>query len=421
MRGSDIGRTVTVRPMLDIRTITSDDVDLFRRRVSRGFGDDAEMTEEGRARFDAIFENDRTLAAFDEDDIVGTTAGFSLGLTVPGGANVAMGGTTVVTVQPTHRRQGLLRSLMDAHLDDVAAHDEPLAGLWASEGSIYGRFGYGLATFRHSLKVDTRTLEFRSPPPEGRLRMMEPEEADPLERHLYEQARTLRAGFLTRSDAWWSHRLIADPESWRDGMSEQRHLIYEESGVVTGYARFRQKSQWENFVADGKVDVIEIIALTDDARRGIWRLLTSIDLYPRVEAWNMPVDDPLPYEITDRRRVSHQVGDGLWLRLMDVPAAVQARSFDVEGSVVFEVTDPAGRDATAVYRLDVGGGDVLCEQVDEQPEIGFDADILGSLYLGGGDALAMASAGLIVGDEEVVTRFHRLMRTDQAPWCPDVF
>lgn len=408
--------------MLDIRTITADDADLFRKRVSRGFGDDAETTDDARARFDAIFEIDRTLAAFDGDDIVGTIAGFSLGVTVPGGEKVPMGGTTVVTVQPTHRRRGILRALMAAHLDDVAAHGEPLAGLWASEGSIYGRFGYGPATFRHSLTVDTRTLEFRVPRPEGSTRLVEPDEAGPEERRIYEEIRSRRAGFLTRSDAWWNHRLLADPETWRNGMSEQRHLLYEDgSGAVTGFARYRQKSSWENFVADGTIDVIEVMALSNEARRGIWHLLTGIDLYTTVEAWNLPVDDPLPFEVSDRRRISQRVGDGLWLRLMDVPTALEARTFDVEASVVFEVTDPAGLKATSVYRLDVGGGDVGCEEVDERPEISLDADLLGSLYLGGGDALAMASAGLIVGDEAAVIRLHRLMRTDQAPWCPDVF
>lgn len=411
----------SVRPMLDIRTITDDDADLFRRRVSRGFGDDAEMTEEGRARFDAIFEYDRTFAAYDGEDIVGTAAGFSLGVTVPGGATVAMGGTTVVTVQPTHRRQGLLRSIMAAHLDDVAAAGEPLAGLWASEGSIYGRFGYGPATFRHSVTVDTRNITFRGSVPDGRLRLIEPEEADPLERHLYEQARPTRAGFLTRSDGWWTHRLMADPESWRDGHSAQRHLVYEESGEATGYARYRQKNKWEDFVPDGDVDVIEVITLTEEARRGIWRLLTNIDLYTRVVAWNMPIDDALPLEVTESRRVSRKVVDALWLRIMDVPAALGARTYETAGRVVFELTDPAGRDTTATYRLEVGDGDIVCEQVDERPEVAMASDVLGSLYLGGGDALAMASAGLILGDQAAVSQLHRLMRTDRVPWCPEVF
>lgn len=412
---------VTVRPMLDIRTITEADTDLFRKRVSRGFGDDVELTEEARDRFDAIFEHDRTLAAFDGDDIVGTAAGFSLGVTVPGGANVAMGGTTVVTVQPTHRRQGLLRSIMAAHLDDVAAHDEPLAGLWASEGSIYGRFGYGPATFRHSITVDTRNIAFHGHSPDGRLRLIETEEADPLERHLYEQARPTRSGFLTRSDAWWTHRLIADPVSWRDGHSAQRHLVYEESGEATGYARYRQKNKWEDFVPDGDVDVIEVITLTDEARRSIWRFLANIDLYTRVVAWNMPVDDPLPLEVTESRRVTRKLVDALWLRIMDVPTALAARTYETDGLVVFEVTDPTGRDATTVYRLEVEDGDVVCEPVDERPEVAMANDALSSLYLGGGDALAMAAAGLIVGDETAVRRLHRLMRTDRAPWCPEVF
>lgn len=412
---------VTVRPMFDIRTITDDDADLFRSRVSRGFGDDPEMTDEGRARFDAIFEYDRTFAAFDGEDIVGTAAGFSLGVTVPGGANVPMGGTTVVTVQPTHRRQGLLRSIMSAHLDEVAAAGEPLAGLWASEGSIYGRFGYAPATFRHSVTVNTQGIAFRGPAPDGRLRLVDPDEADPLERHLYEQARPMRAGFLTRKDGWWSHRLMADPVAWRDGHSAQRHLVYEESGEATGYARYRQKNKWEDFVPDGDVDVIEVITLTDEARRAIWRFLTSIDLYPRVVAWNMPIDDPFHMEITESRRVNRRLVDALWLRIMDVPGALGARTYETEGRVVFELTDPAGRDATTIYRLEVEGGHVVCEQVDERPDLAMGNDALGSLYLGGGDGLAMASAGLIVGDKAAVRQLHRLMRTDRMPWCPEVF
>jgi predicted acetyltransferase len=407
--------------MPDIRTITPDDADLFRSRVSRGFGDDVDTGDEARERFDAIFEYERTFAAFDESDIVGTAAAFSLGVTVPGGSTVPMGGTTVVTVQPTHRRRGLLRSLMAAHLEEVAGRGEPLAGLWASEGGIYGRFGYGPATFRHVVEIDTRSLQFREGPGGGGLRLVDPEVADPLQREVYERARPERVGMLTRSDAWWSHRLIADPEAWRGGKSAQRHLIHEEDGEVTGYARYRQKSKWENFVAHGEVEVIEALSLTDQAHRALLGFLCNIDLYPNVEAWNLAVDDPLPFQVTDGRRVSRKLVDALWLRVMDVPAALAARGYEEAGSVLMEVVDPAEPSTSGVYRLTSSEGGGTCEPVDELPDVTLDADALGSLYLGGGDAMSLAAAGRIRGDVDAVTRLHRIMRVARTPWCPDVF
>ena len=407
--------------MPDIRTITPDDADLFRSRVSRGFGDDADMGDESRERFDAIFEYDRTFAAFEDDDIVGTTAGFSLGVTVPGGSTVPMGGTTVVTVQPTHRRRGLLRALMAAHLEEVASREEPLAGLWASEGSIYGRFGYGPATFRHVVEIDARSLQFRDPPSAGRLRLVEPEEAGPLERELYERVRPERVGMLTRSDAWWTYRLIADPEAWRGGKSAQRHLVHEEDGEITGYAKYRQESKWENFVAEGEVEVIEALSLTANAHRAMWAFLTNIDLYPKVEAWNLAVDDPLPMQVTDGRRVGRKVVDALWLRVMDVPAALEARGYEESGSVVMEIVDPVEPSTSGAYRLTSSDGVGHCEPVDETPDVTLDADSLGSLYLGGGDAIALAAAGRIRGSVQTVTSLHRIMRVARPPWCLDVF
>jgi predicted acetyltransferase len=407
--------------MPDIRTITPDDAEHFRSRVSRGFGDDADMGSEARERFDAIFEYDRTIAAFDDGDIVGTTAAFSLGVTVPGGSTVPMGGTTVVTVQPTHRRRGLLRSMMTTHLEDVASRGEPLAGLWASEASIYGRFGYGPATFRHVVEVDARSVQFRGPPGDGRLRLVEPEAADTLEREVYERARPERVGMLTRSDAWWSYRLIADPEAWRGGKSAQRHLVHEEDGAITGYARYRQKGKWEDFVAKGEVEVIEVISLTDSAHLAMWGFLTSIDLYPNVEAWNLAVDDPLPFQVTDGRRVSRKIVDALWLRVMDVPAALEARGYEESGSVVLEVVDPAEPSTSGVYRLSSSEGIGTCVSVDDTPDVTLDADALGSLYLGGGGAMSLAAAGRIRGDVGAVTRLHRIMRVARPPWCPDVF
>lgn len=407
--------------MWEIRTIRPDDVNLFRNRLSRGFGGDADTDEAASRRFEAVFEYDRTLAVFDGDDIVGTGGAFSLGLTVPGGATVPMGGTTVITVQPTHRRRGILRQLMQRHLDDVANHDEPLAGLWASETTIYGRFGYGPATYRHDTRVDAPKAGLRVEEPVGRVRLIGADEAGQRLPELYEAARTGRPGMLTRADQWWEHRLLADVESRRGGKSEQRYLIHEVDGEPSGYAIYRQKSKWDDFVADGQVDVVEVVAHDPATHREIWGFLTSIDLFPRVEWWNAPVDDPLVWMVADSRRLRRSVSDALWIRVMDVPVALEARTYEADGDVTIEVND-AFRPATGgVYRLEVWNGKASCSRSGGSADLTLDSDVLGHLYLGGGSAFGMAAAGRIGGDPGAVATLHRMFSTDVAPWCPEVF
>ncbi|HUG07319.1 MAG TPA: GNAT family N-acetyltransferase [Acidimicrobiia bacterium] len=289
--------------MIEIRSITSEDAHMFRSRVFHGFGRDLETDDASKERFEAIFDLDRTLAAFDGDEIVGTCAAFSLGLTVPGGVELPMGGTTVVTVRPTHRRQGVLRALMSHHLDEIAERGEPLAGLWASEGSIYGRFGYGPATHLWEAKIHARHVGFRGGDHGGSASLLDVEEAGPSMRLVYERARLRRPGMLTRSEAWWEHRVLADPESWRDGKSSHRYVVYEEGGEPTGYALYRQKGKWLDSLPDGEVSVTEVMATTPGAHLGLWSFLLNIDLFPNVEYWNLPVDDPLPLVLDNHRRV----------------------------------------------------------------------------------------------------------------------
>lgn len=328
----------------------------------------------------------------------------------------------MITVQPTHRRRGVLRSLMDRHLDDVAERGEPLAGLWASESSIYGRFGYGSATQRVVAKIDAPDVELtRRDTPAGSVRLLETEDADPVLRSTYESARPSRAGMLTRSDAWWTHRLLADPESWREGRSKLRHAVYEGSGSVEGYASYRQKSKWEDFVAHGEVSISEVIATTPEAHTALWAFLTNIDLFPNVEWWNMPVDDPILWKVGDPRRIRRELADALWVRVIDIPAALSARAYDSDGVISFRLTDPTRPQVSGTYRLEAADGVGHCERADGPADVSFVADILGSLYLGGADAISMAAAGRVEGDADAVRRLHRLFRSDQPPWCPEVF
>jgi predicted acetyltransferase len=407
--------------MVDIRSITAEDAHLFRSRVYQAFGRDVGSDEAAAERFDAIFDFDRTLAAFDGDDIVGTCAAFPLGLTVPGGVEVAMGGTTVVTVRPTHRRQGVLRALIGHHFDDIAERGEPLAGLWASEGSIYGRFGYGPASNLYDARIHAQGVRFEGEAHRGVPRLVDAEEAGTLFRRIYEQARLRRAGMLTRNDAWWEHRVLADSESWREGKSEHRYIVYEEEGEPTGYAMYRQKGKWDDQLPDGVVSVTEVVAATPDAHRGLWSYLLNVDLFPNVEYWNLPFDDPLPHLLDNHRRVTRRLEDALWLRLMDVPKALAKRGYEHDGVVVFGITDTSSHSTAGTYRLEVVDGVGQCERVDVAPELELDISVLSRLYLGGGGAPALAAAGWITGSPEAVSALHRIMRTDVAPWCPEVF
>ena len=408
--------------MWDVRAITEEDADMFRARLARGFGRDLPEDEgRGAERFRATFELPRTLAAFDGGDMIGTAAAFSLGVTVPGGSTVPMGGTTVISVQPTHRRRGVMRALMDRHLEDVAEHDEPLAGLWASEGSIYGRFGFGPATYRLQMAMSGPGIQFRPEVDGGSVRLVDGDEAEKTVISLFERLQGGVAGVLTRSDAWWSHRVFADIEEWREGRSALRFAIHEQGGEPSGYVMYRQKAKWDDFVAQGEVSVDELVALDRGAHVGLWRFLTNVDLFPEVRAWNLPVDDPLPMVVTEHRRVRRTIADALWVRVMDVEAAMTSRAYEEDGDVTFEIVDGARPDTSGTYRLEVRDGVGECRSVSSPAQVTLQSDVLGHLYLGGGNALAMASAGRVTGDPDSVVELHRLMRTVAAPWCPEVF
>ena len=243
---------------LTVRPITPSEVDLFRARMTRGFGEDS--PPENASRFLRVLDLDRTVAAFDGDDMIGTGAAFSFDVTVPGGT-LPMGGTTMVTVQPTHRRRGVLRAIIEAHLREIRGRGEPLAGLWASESSIYGRFGYGLAAESCDVRLHAPTIHFRGEPGKGTVRLVDAQEAASTVPGVYERVRPTRPGMFTRTDAWWETRIFHDPEHWRDGRSVKRWAVTECDREVEGYVVYRQKDTWDDF-PEGEVYVLELVSST---------------------------------------------------------------------------------------------------------------------------------------------------------------
>ncbi len=307
---------------LTIRPIADEEVDFFRRRLSRGFGGDA-VEDEDSTNFRRIVELPRTVAAFDGSDLVGTCAAFTLEVSVPGGA-LPMGGTTMVTVQPTHRRRGVMRAMMREHLEEVRGRGEPLAGLWASEGSIYARFGFGPAAEAFDATFDGRSVRFSGDGPAGTVRLVEPEQASTILPSIYERARTVRPGMLSRSESWWKARHFNDAKHRRGDRSARRSAVYQSGGAPAGYAVYRQKVA-RDALAEGEVYVVELIAATREAHAGLWRFLSSIDLFPNVRYVHLPVDDELPWRLTDARRLERSLWDTLWLRLIDIPEALSRR------------------------------------------------------------------------------------------------
>lgn len=405
---------------MNVRPITEQEIDLFRGRLARAFGGDAEGDEGARSRFRETLGLDRTFAAFEGDKMVGTGGAFPFQITLPGGS-APMGGTTMVSVQPTHRRQGILSAMMGYHLDEVASQGEPLAGLWASEASIYRRFGFGMATKRHAAILDSKTVELSGPSPQGQVLLVESGEAEEPLTQVYEKVRPAVPGMLTRNDAWWRHRVLRDDEEDRRGKSAKRYAVYQADGSPQGYVVYRQKENWTNSTSVGEVHVIELLTASDDAHAALWGFLINIDLFQRVEHWNMPIDDPLPDKATDPRRVERRCFDGLWLRVLDVPAALNARSYEAEGELSFQVEDPFRPGTSGLYRLEVSDGVGHCRPTTGSPDLSLGIDVIGELLLGGGNALSLASAGRITGSEPSVRTLHRMFRTDRAPWCQEVF
>lgn len=357
----------------------------------------------------------RAHAAFDAGKPVALAGAYRFDLTIPGG-ELPCAGVTWVGVMPTHRRRGILRDLMRQELEDVHSWGEPIAALWASESAIYGRFGYGHAASSLHLKSDKARFALREPA-RGSVRLVDADEALALFRPVYERVRAGRAGMPSRDERWWKEHRLADPESWRHGASRKFFASVELDGAVEGYAIYRVKDDWADGMARGEVRVIEAIATSPEAERTLWSFLHGIDLTVRVEVFVFDPGSPLPLLVRDPRALNGRVTDGLWLRLVDVDAALRARSYKPGRSIVLEVKDELCPWNAGRYRV----GDKV-GPTEDPADLALDVAELGSAYLGGYDFHALVHAGLVEervpGAAEAATL---LFRTDLPPFCPEVF
>ncbi len=399
------------------RPVQPDEFPAYFKAVVEPFGYDVRDSERESDR--TVFEFDRSLAGFDGDQIVATSGIFSRRLTVPGG-EVPVAAVTMVAVSPTHRRRGVLTEMMRQLLTGVHERGtEPIAALWASEASIYGRFGYGVAARNLSLSGQTHKLTVAPGyGTTGQVRLLTPEEARPHQVRIYEAVRPTQVGWLDRSEVWWDYVLF-DAEDAREGATAYRFALHQDdSGTYDGYLVYRLGSH----EGAREARIRDLVAVTPEAYAALWRYIVSLDLVGRVKKSMLPADAAIQHLLTDRRAGEFRVGDGLWVRLVDVERALAERTYAAPVDVVFDVADPfcpwnAGR-----WRLSGGPDGAKCTATTDEADLAIDATALGAIYLGGTRLTELAAAGQVRELRPgTLVPTSRAFLGDREPWCPEGF
>jgi predicted acetyltransferase len=363
---------------------------------------------------------ERTVIGFDGPTMVSTSGAFSLDMTVPGGT-INCGGTTIVSVVPTHRRRGVLNAMMRAHLDEVRSQDEPIAALWASDSAIYGRYGFGQASAHFDVKVRRDHVKFHRLAPEpAPVRLVDTDQVGDLLLPFYDEVRKSTPGLYSRSPAWWEHRVLADPEPRRGGATAYRFGVVDGPEGIAGYVQYRGKNEWAENHGAGTITVKDLFGTTPESWAGLWSYVLNHDLIAEVTAPRRSVQDPLFDFLAGPRRVKAQRFDNLWVRIMDVPRALEGRSYSAPVDVVFEVHDPI-RDTDGRYRLVASPEGAECARTDAEPSITLDAEDLGAIYLGRSRLRTLSRSGRVEGDPASLAAADAAFTWDPQPWCPEVF
>jgi predicted acetyltransferase len=356
----------------EIATPTDEQWPETMRADARGFGfipSDDEIRDR-RPTMDL----DRFRIAVDDGRIIGVAGSFAFDVTVPGGTTVPMSGITWVSVSATHRRQGVLTALLDACHADTDERGEPVAMLFASEGGIYQRFGYGVATHFRGLTIDRHLARLRPDldvAAAGPVRYLEPDEAEGHEAAVWERVRRTRAGEVSRSAVWSASRAASLAKADGD-YSAAFHLAH-----ADGYAIYRIKPQWGTGVPNHVLQLVEMAAATPDAHLALWNTILGVDLVGSILAHTLPADEPLPYLLTNGRAVSTTVlADSLWVNVRDVATCFTARAYGTADRLVVECE---GRR----WAVESDGSESSCRSVRTRPDLVVDRPSLGAMLLGG--------------------------------------
>jgi predicted acetyltransferase len=413
--------TSTIR----VGTIAPDQFLEYVRVVERAFGRDATPDDEERER--VVFEIDRSIAAYDGDDMVGTGAIYSLEMSLPGAGDPVpqpVAGVTSVGVLPTHRRRGVLTAMMRSQLHGLhESQREPVAALYASEAPIYGRFGYGMTGLCATFTFNPREVRLNNTIPlgSGILRLVPPDEARPDLEAVYDVVRRKRVGHFRRTKNWWDRQLI-DNDTNKAGFSSLTCVVSEDAGVVDGYVLYRTKPAWADGLPGGQLRVVELFATNPGSYAGLWRYILGVDLMSSVTLPHRPLDDPLLLMLADVQRAHPRVGEQLWVRVVDVDRALASRGYQRDIDVVLDVRDEMCPWNAGRWRLVVDSGAATCARTDAPAALSLDVTSLGAAYLGGVSLVTLAGAGLV--DEHSSGSLRSASAAflgETQPHCPQIF
>ena len=398
---------------IEIRTITEGERVDWIQATSTAFSSTAKDDE--IEAFLPVIEVDRSFAAVEGSRIVGTSASITFRMMVPGGARVPTAGVTMVGVQPTHRRRGINSRMMTAILEQAAERGEPLVALFASEGAIYGRFGYGLAACLGEFQAESARMAFvRGYEPGGRVELVSKDDALPLVDRIYDAS--LRPGGVERNEALRDNMFATVGEEKEQSWMYAVH--FDDTGEADAYAVYWVKFDWPRSVPTGTMTVKECVASTPSGHADIWRFLFDVDLVSTVEAWNRPVDEPLLHLLREPRRLRFSVVDGLRLRMVDVAAALEARRYAADGRVVFGIADPFRPDTSGTYELIAEGGVGRCARSDAAEDLAGSINVLGATYLGGTSFRQLWWSGQVEERSAgALDRADAMFASTPAPWC----
>ncbi|MEV6024414.1 GNAT family N-acetyltransferase [Streptomyces sp. NPDC052036] len=406
----------------DVRVLRQNEWDDWYGNLVRAFGGTEESAEE-QALLKELTDFDRSLGVWDEEVCVGTAGAYRFRLTVPGGAPVPTAGITMVGVAATHRRRGVLTSMMRRQLDDIRDWGEPLAVLTASEPAIYGRFGYGVGTFQLGAEIDTSRVHLSVPPGTDDVRLRYAAPADVLDACEAVYARLVpgRPGMPAREPGWERVALL-DPPGGRDGASALQCVVAERDGEITGYTRFRTRLDWGVTGHNGTVTLSDLAALDPATDAALWRFLFGIDLTTTLAVHGRPVDEAWQHLVSDIRRCTPRVRDALYVRLVDVGAALQARTYQAPVDVVFEVADAFCPWNEGRWRLIGDAKGASCARTTDAADLALSVRELGSAYLGGVSLTTLAAAGRVRELRQgALAEASLAFGSTVAPWLPHGF